>query len=55
MAQWEKGLAAKPDDLSSIPEAHLMEEEDCFPQAVLWFPHSQYDMSVYMRMHTRMQ
>lgn len=55
VAQWEKGLAAKPDDLSSIPEAHLMEEEDCFPQAVLWFPHAQYDMSVYMRMHTRMQ
>lgn len=27
MAQWVEGLAAKPDDLSSIPKAHRVEEK----------------------------
>lgn len=53
--EWEKVLAAKPDDLNSIPKTHLVEEEDCLLQAVFWFPHTQYNMSVYMHMHTRMQ
>lgn len=55
VAQWEKVFAAKPDDLSSISRDHLVEEGDCFPQVVLWFPHAQYDMSVYAHMHTRKQ
>lgn len=32
--EWEKVLAAKPDDLNSIPKTHLVEEEDCLLQAV---------------------
>ena len=30
MAQWVKGLATKPDDLSSIPGTHTMEGENWF-------------------------
>lgn len=27
MAQWVEGVAAKPDDINSKPETHMMEEE----------------------------
>lgn len=44
MAQPAKGIAAKPDGLSSSPEAHLVERENQLPQAdtltptcVLWY------------------
>lgn len=38
MAQQVKIIAASLDDLSSIPGAHMMEEENRLPQAVLWPP-----------------
>lgn len=47
MAQWVEGLAAKPDDLSSIPKAHRVEEKKMisvsFPlnfTYVLWHAHT---------------
>jgi hypothetical protein len=47
MAQWEKVLAAKPDDLSSIPREHVVEGRNQLPQvvpltstSVLWHTHT---------------
>lgn len=35
MAQWEEALAAKPHDLSSIPEADMVEREKQLLQVVV--------------------
>ena len=35
MARWIRALATKPDNLSSIPAAHLLEEENQLLQVVL--------------------
>ena len=35
MAQWVKALAAKLDNLSSIPGTHMVEEENRFLEGVL--------------------
>lgn len=39
MAQWGKVLAAKPDNLSSIPRTHIVERERLLLLVVLWPPH----------------
>lgn len=31
-----KGLATKPDELSSIYKAHILEGKSCFLQGVFW-------------------
>lgn len=45
MAQQIKTLAANPDDLSSIPGTHIVEEESQPSQAVLWPP--QYKLKAF--------
>jgi hypothetical protein len=40
MAQLLKGLAAKPENLSSVPRVLMMEGERQLPQIVLWPPHT---------------
>jgi hypothetical protein len=42
MAQLLKVLAAKPDDLSSIPGTHVVEGKSRRPQVVLWPPQVHY-------------
>lgn len=36
VAQWVKLLAAKPDNLSSIPWNHTAEGKDQFPEVSFW-------------------
>lgn len=44
MAQLEKTSATKPDNLSLIPRAYMIEREIRFPQVVLFLPHVQHGM-----------
>lgn len=37
---WVKGLARKPDGLSSIPRSHTMGRHNQPLQVVLWSPHT---------------
>ena len=46
MAQSEKVLATKADDLSSIPKTYMVEAESQLQQVVLWLPVIRYSKSV---------
>lgn len=52
MAQWVKGLAVKPDNLSSIPKL-TQEKENQSPSTVLYLPHVYYGIHIYMYTHTQ--
>lgn len=46
MSQWVKGLATKPDTVSSVPEAHTVKGKNQFLEVALCSPHSLSVMSV---------
>lgn len=45
MAQWAKVTVAKPDNLSPVPQTHMVEGENQFPHITLWFVPTHSDFS----------
>jgi hypothetical protein len=52
MAQWAKAIVAKPDNLSSIPRTHKVEEKNCpFTSACVMAYVTQNKKTVWKRGH----